>query len=71
MGMTISKDREIFKKKIKELKMALEKEKKQQEKERKIKEKEQKKQRDMLHLGNQSTDTFFTLISIIGSIKPM
>ena len=45
MGMTISKDREIFKKKIKELKMALEKEKKQQEKERKIKEKEQKKQR--------------------------
>lgn len=45
MGMTISKDRELFKKKIKELKMALEKEKKQQEKERKLKEKEQKKQR--------------------------
>ncbi|XP_052079694.1 uncharacterized protein LOC127717874 isoform X3 [Mytilus californianus] len=45
MGITVSKDRELFKKKIKELKMALDREKKQQEKERKIKEKEQKKQR--------------------------
>ncbi|CAC5423601.1 PPP1R9 [Mytilus coruscus] len=45
MGITVSKDRELFKKKIKELKMALDREKKQQEKERKMKEKEQKKQR--------------------------
>ncbi|XP_071148023.1 neurabin-1-like isoform X4 [Mytilus edulis] len=45
MGITVSKDRELFKKKIKELKIALDREKKQLEKERKIKEKEQKKQR--------------------------
>ena len=42
MGITDAKDRDIFKKKIKELKVALDKERKQMEKERKQKEKEQK-----------------------------
>ncbi|XP_046544563.1 neurabin-1-like isoform X1 [Haliotis rubra] len=44
LGVTNGKDRELLKKKIKELKAAIEKEKKQQEKERKAREKEQKKQ---------------------------
>ncbi|XP_071101486.1 neurabin-1-like isoform X2 [Haliotis cracherodii] len=44
LGITNGKDRELLKKKIKELKAAIEKEKKQQEKERKAREKEQKKQ---------------------------
>ncbi|XP_067687835.1 neurabin-1-like isoform X3 [Haliotis asinina] len=44
LGVTNGKDRELLKKKIKELKTAIEKEKKQQEKERKAREKEQKKQ---------------------------
>ncbi|XP_025101822.1 neurabin-1-like isoform X5 [Pomacea canaliculata] len=44
MGVVSSKDRELIKKKVKELRAATEKEKKQQEKERKAREKEQKKQ---------------------------
>ncbi|KAL5005611.1 hypothetical protein ScPMuIL_016769 [Solemya velum] len=44
MGVTITKDREVLKKKIKDMKAALEKEKKVQDKERKAREKEQKKQ---------------------------
>ncbi|XP_060080061.1 protein piccolo-like [Ylistrum balloti] len=43
LGVTSSKDRDLLKKKIKEIKLALDKEKKLQEKERKAKEKEQKK----------------------------
>ncbi|XP_021363713.1 uncharacterized protein LOC110456969 isoform X1 [Mizuhopecten yessoensis] len=43
LGVTSSKDRDLLKKKIKEIKMALDKEKKLQDKERKAKEKEQKK----------------------------
>ncbi|KAK6166544.1 hypothetical protein SNE40_023205 [Patella caerulea] len=44
LGIINGKDREVLKKKVKEMKTALEKEKKQQEKERKAREKEQKKQ---------------------------
>jgi hypothetical protein len=44
MGIASSKDRDLLKKKIKEIKTGMEKEKKIQEKERKAKEKEQKKQ---------------------------
>ena len=43
MGITSSKDRELLKKKIKEMKANVEREKKLMEKERKQKEKEQKK----------------------------
>lgn len=43
LGVTSSKDRDLLKKKIKEIKLALDKEKKLQDKERKAKEKEQKK----------------------------
>ena len=43
LGIVNSKDRELLKKKVKELRLALEKERKQQEKERKAREKEQKK----------------------------
>ncbi|XP_059152358.1 microtubule-associated protein futsch-like isoform X3 [Physella acuta] len=43
MGVTVTKDRDLLKKKIKELKANVEREKKQQEKERKLKEKEQKR----------------------------
>ncbi|XP_041374422.1 uncharacterized protein LOC121387389 isoform X2 [Gigantopelta aegis] len=43
LGIVNSKDRELLKKKVKELRLAIEKEKKQQEKERKAREKEQKK----------------------------
>ena len=42
MGIANAKDRELFKKKIKELKLALDKERKQLERERKQQEKEQK-----------------------------
>ena len=41
-GMNSAKDREVFKKKIKELKIVLDKERKQLEKERRQLEKEQK-----------------------------
>lgn len=44
MGIANGKDRDLLKKKIKEIKTGVEKEKKIQEKERKAKEKEQKKQ---------------------------
>ncbi|KAK3083517.1 hypothetical protein FSP39_024554 [Pinctada imbricata] len=44
MGVASSKDRELMKKKIKDIKQTMEKEKKMQEKEKKAKEKEQKKQ---------------------------
>lgn len=43
LGVASSKDRELLKKKIKEIRTNLEREKKIQEKERKLKEKEQKK----------------------------
>ncbi|KAK3082677.1 hypothetical protein FSP39_002355, partial [Pinctada imbricata] len=43
MGVANSKDRELMKKKIKDIKHTMEKEKKMQEKEKKAKEKEQKK----------------------------
>lgn len=45
MGISSAKDRDLLKRKIKEIKVAMEKEKKLQEKERKAKEKEQKKQK--------------------------
>lgn len=44
MGVTNGKDREVLKKKIKDMKTAIEKERKQLEKERKVKEKEQRRQ---------------------------
>ena len=42
MGVSSSKDRDVLKKRVKELKLVLERERKQQEKERKLLEKEQK-----------------------------
>lgn len=42
LGITSTKDRDILKKKIKEIKTALDKDKKQQEKEQKAKEKQEK-----------------------------
>lgn len=70
MGIVNSKDRELLKKRIKELKAATEKEKKQQEKERKAKEKEQKKQQKKkwavyrMEIYRTKTCCWLTLVSL-------
>lgn len=74
MGIANGKDRDLLKKKIKEIKTGVEKEKKIQEKERKAKEKEQKKQllkkkwgqplRDWVTVSNIDSDRAFYTVGV-------
>lgn len=74
MGIANGKDRDLLKKKIKEIKTGVEKEKKIQEKERKAKEKEQKKQllkkkwgqplRDWVTVSNIDSDRAFYTVAV-------
>lgn len=74
MGIANGKDRDLLKKKIKEIKTGVEKEKKIQEKERKAKEKEQKKQllkkkwglplRDWVTVSNIDSDWAFYTVGV-------
>lgn len=74
MGIANGKDRDLLKKKIKEIKTGVEKEKKIQEKERKAKEKEQKKQllkkkwgqplRDWVTVSNIDSDRVFYTVAV-------
>lgn len=74
MGIANGKDRDLLKKKIKEIKTGVEKEKKIQEKERKAKEKEQKKQllkkkwgqplRDWVTVSNTDSDRAFYTVGV-------
>lgn len=79
MGIANGKDRDLLKKKIKEIKTGVEKEKKIQEKERKAKEKEQKKQllkkkwgqplRDWVTVSNIDSDRAFYTVAVWYSIR--
>lgn len=74
MGIANGKDRDLLKKKIKEIKTGVEKEKKIQEKERKAKEKEQKKQllkkkwgqplRDWVTVSNIDSERAFYTVGV-------
>lgn len=74
MGIANGKDRDLLKKKIKEIKTGVEKEKKIQEKERKAKEKEQKKQllkkkwgqplRDWVTVSNIDSERAFYTVAV-------